>query len=81
MAIAEPVSVVAKCKRAMSLTYFLGLTPGPTPPPPEWLNPMSDFIDADDKRILVQGALLCAILFVVVLGLAATAGLAWTVWV
>ena len=41
---------------------------------------MSDFIDADDRRILVQGALLCAILVLVVLALAATAGLAWTVF-
>lgn len=41
---------------------------------------MSDFIDSDDRRILVQGALLCAILIIVILGLAATAGLAWKVF-
>lgn len=41
---------------------------------------MNEIIDQDDRRILVQGALLCAILIIVVLGLAATLGLAWTVF-
>ena len=41
---------------------------------------MSEFIDADDRRILVQGVVWCAILVAVIIVLAATLGLAWTVF-
>jgi len=41
---------------------------------------LSDFIDADDRRLIVQGVLLLFLAAIVLLALAATAGLAWSVF-